>query len=746
MKNIKTIPTADTRRSFNQLVLAVSAASLACASLPSYGQGLEEVLVTATKRSQSLQDVPVAVTAFNTQQLEQNVMLDLRDLQDRTPSLFITQSQGNSAAVIVDIRGQVVNDASVTTLDPSVGIYFNGVYVGRAQGAMLELFDISSVEILRGSQGTLYGRNTTGGAIKVETVKPEPGEPTTGFVDGAVGNYDSVRYEGAVSFPLGDTAAMRIAARHNESDGWGSALTIDPLTGDTTNSTDTNGRNADLVRGSLVWDAAENLRLSFNAEYYENDEAGQVVKEQGGDRWIAPATFEKTSNWNDTGASFKPEGKVENETYDLSIDYSFDSFDVKAIVARRDWDFLSTFDVDGSSFDLLSTTLDADGDQDSLEIQFSGLAFDQKLNWLAGLYYFEESATDSTVVSFSGNPINYVGEVSAESTAVFTHLVYTFTDDIFLSAGVRYTEDTKKLDGENRLFGNCVYNPSSPGVSPDGCSASFSDDFDFVSWMLGVDWEFADSAMVYAKASQGQRSGGQNIRGSGPAFSDIQQAVVDTTAPFAEESVVDYEVGIKSEFMEGRARLNAAYYYTDYSDFQYSEVIAVSTFVTNLGDAEVQGVELEGTLLIGEGLRIGGFFSWLDFEYDDSALESESPKFKWGVDANYTRSVDYGEWNATLGYSWTDERADILAVLNDSNIYLPMADYGIVNGRVQLAFDSGITIALFGRNLTDEEYSTNYLGSFLGNPLAGGLLEADEAGIYAPGAPRTYGAELRYAF
>lgn len=743
MKDIKTIPTADTRRSFNKLVLAVSAASLACTSLPSYGQGLEEVLVTATKRSQSLQDVPVAVTAFNTEQLEQNVMLDLRDLQDRTPSLFIRQSQGTSAAVIVDIRGQVQNDASVTTLDPSVGIYFNGVYVGRAQGAMLELFDIASVEVLKGSQGTLYGRNTTGGAIKVETVKPEPGEPATGFVGGAVGDYDSVRYEGAVSFPLGDTAAMRIAARHNESDGWGSALTIDPLTGDTTDSTDTNGRDADLVRGSLVWDATENLRLSFNAEYYENDGAGQIIKELGGDRWTLPITFESTPDWNKTGTSFEPESSVENETYDLSIDYSFESFDVKAILSHREWEFDMRMDTDASSFGLLDTFLDADGDQDSVEIQFSGLAFDQKLNWLAGLYYFEESATDTTVVSFGGNPINYLGDVAAESAAVFTHLVYAFTDDLSLSAGLRYTEDTKELDGENRLFGTCVYNPSSPGVAPDGCSASFSDDFDFVSWTLGVDWAFADSSMVYAKASQGQRSGGQNIRGSGPAFSDLQQAFVDTTEPFEEEDVLDYEVGIKSEFMEGRARLNAAYYYTDYSDFQYSEVIAVSTFVTNLGDAEVQGVELEGTFLIGEGLRIGGFFSWLDFDYDDSTLESESPEFKWGVDVNYSRSVDYGEWNATLGYTWTDERREISAAANDSNSFLPMDDYSVVNGRVQLAFNNGITIALFGRNLTDEEYSTSYLSSMLGTV---GFLDPDEAGIYAPGAPRTYGAELRYSF
>ena len=531
----------------------------------------------------------------------------------------------------------------------------------------MEMFDIASVEILKGSQGTLYGRNTTGGAIKVETVKPEPGEPTTGFVGGAVGNCDSVRYEGAVSFPLGDTAAMRIAARHNESDGWGSALTIDPLTGDTTDSTDTNGRDADLVRGSLVWDATENLRLSFNAEYYENDGAGQIIKELGGDRWTLPITFESTPDWNKTGTSFEPESSVENETYDLSIDYSFESFDVKAILSHREWEFDMRMDTDASSFGLLDTFLDADGDQDSVEIQFSGLAFDQKLNWLAGLYYFEESATDTTVVSFGGNPINYLGDVAAESAAVFTHLVYAFTDDLSLSAGLRYTEDTKELDGENRLFGTCVYNPSSPGVSPDGCSASFSDDFDFVSWTLGVDWAFADSAMVYAKASQGQRSGGQNIRGSGPAFSPDQQAVVDTTAPFDEESVVDYEVGIKSEF-------------------------------------------------------------------------------KWGVDVNYSRSVDYGEWNATLGYTWTDERREISAAANDSNSFLPMDDYSVVNGRVQLAFNNGITIALFGRNLTDEEYSTNYLGSFLGNPLAGGLLEADEAGIYAPGAPRTYGAELRYAF
>ncbi len=730
--------------SVTSLAAAASAISLSLVAAPSVGQQvLEEVIVTATRRSESLQDVPVAVTAFNTAQLEQNVMLELSDIQEQTPSLFITQSQGASTSVIVELRGQVQNDSSVTTLDPSVGIYFNGVYIGRAQGAMMEMFDIASVEILKGSQGTLYGRNTTGGAIKVETVKPEPGEPVTGYAGGAVGNFDSYRYEGAVSFPLGDTAALRIAGRHNENEGWAKALAIDPLTGETTDSNLTNGRDSDLLRASLVWDATDILRVTFNGEYYSNDDAGALVKDQLLDRWTAPLNFEATPDWLEAGSNAGgAEGSVKNETYDLTFDLAFEAFDMKAILAHRKWDFDNRFDTDGTSFNLIDTIFDADGEQDSLEVQFSGLAFNDKLNWLAGIYYFEEEALDNTLTSFGGAPIIYDGDVSGDSTAVFTHLIYSLTDKLSLTGGIRYTEDTKELDGANRQFGSCVYNPDSPDVTPDGCFGSFSDDWSFVSWTVGLDYVFSDSVMAYVKANKGQRSGGQQLRGTGPAFSELQQAVVDTTLPFDEEEVLDYEVGIKSEFLDGLARLNAAYYYVDYQDFQYSEVIAVSTYVQNLGDADVQGVELEGTLLFGEGFSLNGFFSWLDLEYDER-FQSGSPEFKWGLSLSYSTEVDYGEWNATVGYSWTDERGSLDSQFDELNEFLPLEDYSLVNGRIELALNSGLSLAAYGKNLTDEEYSLGALGTFVGNLLLG---DPYISNVLTPAEPRTYGLELRYAF
>jgi iron complex outermembrane receptor protein len=728
-------------------ILTATALPLAFTPVPAYAV-LEEVIVTATKRKRSIQEVPVAVTAFSTESLDNLVMLELRDLQEQTPSLIIGQVAGTSASPFISLRGQIQSDPSVSTLDPSVGIYIDEVYVGRAQGSMVEMFDIASVEILKGTQGTLYGRNTTGGAIKIATIKPEPGEPVSGYVGGAIGNFESERYEGAVSFPLGETAAMRIAARHNESDGWAEALTVDPDTGATTASSPSAGRDADLFRASLVWDATEALRISVGGEYYKNDDVAQLTKDLGGDRFRSDFTFDKTADFHAAGASFSAEGTIENRSVDLTVDYSFDSFDVKAIFAHREFEFDNLFDVDGTSYDALALSLGIEGEQQSFELQFSGLALNDRLDWLTGLFYFEEDNEDSTQIDYFGFLIDYPGDSRTESMAAYAHLVYAITDDVNLTGGLRYTEDTKELDGANRLAGGCVYDLSNPDVSdpgfdyfgaPAGCSISSSEDFDFVSWALGLDWQIADSSMVYAKAGTGQRSGGLQMRGTGLAFSEILGKVVNTNAPFDEEEVLEYEVGIKNEFLDGRARLNLSYYYTDYTEYQTSEVISVSTFVLNLGDATIQGVELEASIELIDGLLLGGFYSWIDFEYDDPDIESSTPGSKWGVSVNYAIPASYGEWNTSLSYSYKDETGNA-----SENIWLPIDAYGLVNGRIGLDLENGIRVSVFGRNLTDEEYIYDLLSSFVADPSIG--LDPNNFAVANMAEPRTYGVEFRCAF
>ncbi len=731
-------------------ILTTTALPFAFTAIPAYA-ALEEVIVTATKREKSIQEVPVSVTAFSTDMLENFVMLDLRDLQEQTPSLIIGQVAGSSASAFISIRGQIQSDPSVSTLDPSVGVYIDDVYVGRAQGALIEMFDIASAEILKGAQGTLYGRNTTGGAIKIATVRPEPGEPVTGYVGGAIGNYESQRYEGAVSFPLGETAAMRVAARHNESDGWAEALMVDPDTGATTSSSPTNGRDTDLLRASLVWDATEELRISVGGEYYENDNAGQLTKDLGGDRFRSDFTFDQTPDFYTSATSFVPEGSIETKSYDLTVDYAFDAFDLKAIYSYREFEFENRFDVDGTSLDGLANNLNIEGEQQSFELQLSGLALDDRLDWLAGVFYFDEDNKDSTQADYFGFPIDYPGNSTTESIAAYMHLIYAVTDEVNLSGGLRYTEDTKELDGANRLAGGCLYDLSNPDVSdpgfdyygnPAGCSISSSEDFDFVSWALGVDWQFAESSMVYAKAGTGQRSGGHQMRGTGLQFSEILGMVVNTNAPFDEEEVLEFEVGIKNEFLDGRARLNAAYYHTDYTDYQTSEIIDVSTYVLNLGDAEIQGIEVDGSIELTDGLLVGGFVSFLDFEYDDSTIEDSTPELKWGVNVSYTIPASYGQWNTTLSYSYTDE---VTSGSNppSANIWIPLDDFGTVNGRIGLDLENGLSVSVYGRNLTDEEYIYDFLGSFVAD-FAGE--DPNNFGVANQAEPRTYGVEVRYSF
>ena len=186
----------------------------------SSGLMLEEVTVTARKKTESLQDVSVAVTAFSPEMIKDSGIYNVSDLQIMTPSLNIYPSEGASASPIIELRGQVQADSTAITLDPSVGIYINGVYLGRAQGTMSEMFDIAGIEVVKGPQGILYGRNSTGGVLKIETVKADPGAGLTGFVSTTAGNYDAQIVEGAINLPLTDSAAIRIAARNNKRDGW----------------------------------------------------------------------------------------------------------------------------------------------------------------------------------------------------------------------------------------------------------------------------------------------------------------------------------------------------------------------------------------------------------------------------------------------------------------------------------------------------------------------------------------------
>lgn len=713
-----------------------------------WAQGvLEEVVVTAQRREASLQDVPVAVSVFTPESIEEKSLLNVQDLQFWTPSLLIQPTPGAGTNPTINLRGQAANDPTTLTIDDAVAIYFNDVYMGRSQGAIQELFDIQSVEVLKGSQGTLYGRNTTGGAIKIATVQADPGGDVTGYTAAEVGDYESYRIEGAINLPFGPDMAVRLAARHNESDGWGKTVFFDQDSTVSKGSSNTFGRDADVVYLSYVWDASDRIQIALNGDYYNDDNAVGHVLEESGDLLTDDGLVRFSSKRKKVALNRKGFNEVENWGASLSALYEGDNWMTRVILAHRDGETKYGFDSDGTTIDLLFSDFNPEADQDTVEIQFQGLAMDERLDWLVGLFYFNETGQDDSNFAATGIPsaiIFSADHVKNESKAIFSHLIYSLTSSVELGAGLRYTEDDKELRGQNRFFGGCVYDPSSPGVSPNGCTGDFKADFDFVTWSANVNWHADESTMLYLRAGKSYRPGGLQIRATGVQYSELLDDFVDTTTPYDEESVIDYELGLKSDMLDNRLRLNAAIYRTDYTDYQMSTIVGgTSTYVFNAGDAEIDGVEAETTYLLTDKLSLNAFMSWLDMNFKDGLVESAAPEWKYGVGFNYTTDTRYGNWLASLNYSWTDEKNSSDPEFNENNRFMPEDDYFLLNGRLQLTLGD-ISLALIGRNLTDEEYTSQVYPQL--SLVMAGFLNNDEAATAVPGGPRYLGFEARYNF
>ncbi|ARN73100.1 TonB-dependent receptor [Oceanicoccus sagamiensis] len=738
------------------------------------GLMLEEVTVTARKKTESLQEVSVAVTAFSPEMIKNLGLVSVQDIQMMTPSLNIYPSEGASASPIIELRGQIQGDSTAVTLDPSVGIYFNGVYLGRAQGAMSEMFDIAGIEVLKGPQGILYGRNSTGGALKIETVKADPSAGLTGFVSTTAGNYDAQIVEGAINLPVTDSAAIRIAARNNQRDGWSDQVIMGP-DGVVTDHVELNSIDSETYRISASWDATDSLYIEAGGDYWDANDVGTLLRQRGGDVWTG-FEFIQYDNDRSVGVAYVPsDANASNEGYYLSLENEFESLTAKAILAHREWSFYQRFDLAATNLNIAFPELDQFGDQDSVELQLSGDALNQDLQWMVGLYYFKEEASDYTsaldVQGIDFADFVFDGTAESESQSIFGHLVYAINEQFSAQLGLRYTQDEKSIlssnidgyawfdgDGENLDKEAVTLNPLAcpfgwetdtntftpkQGVkaSATECEADLTEDYEYVSWTVGLDWFFSDKGMAYIKNSLGQRAGGQNIRGGGQVVLPIGGETVDSLAPFDPEEVLDTEVGIKYDTENGRGRINAAYFYTDYSEYQYSEIIGVSTFVYNLGDATIQGFEAEVSYLLLEGLMVSGFGSYLDFEYDEALFQQDAPKYKYGFTFSYSLLQSYGEWLFTTNYSYTDG----VEVLNVDyvNDFVPTDGYELVNARAALMLDSGLSIAVFGRNLTDEKYMNAALGSTAADF---GYGDVETLQVAADGEPRMYGVELYYEF
>lgn len=603
------------------VALACSAPLMAQDGAPSERESseatrLDSVTVTARRREESAQDVPVAVSSFDGDDLREMQARTLDGLQGAVPNLNIVQGRGSASSVNVFIRGIGQPDA-LQSFDPGVGIYVDDVYYSRIQGAMFTLFDLERVEVLRGPQGTLYGKNSTGGAIKLVT--RDPGDVTSGAAEFTVGDYGRLEGRFYGTTPLSENIGASIALVSTASDGY----VRDSVTGRDYNDDDT-----DALRVKFAGQGSDVFRWSVTADYTRQDNSLTMGQAMAPLVQIDLATgvrvlsLPDTQPWDYRSTSSFTNGEGQKLTHwgiTLALDWELSSeWGLKSITAHRDLRTDFFIDIDASEFELGDVFVGVDQDQLSQEFQFQYDNGDN-LQSVFGLYYLRENvpshqeAYADDFLAFSGAPLDFLRTIDDDlrttSYAGFAHSSWEFSPTWTLAAGLRYTHEKKNYARTTSTFSNL------PALTADPAFAfNVSESWSAFTPSLSLQKQFNDNLMGYFSANRGFKSGGFNGRANSPA---------DLSA-YDPETVWTYEFGLKSSSDDGRRVVNVTAFHSDYEDFQarVSEIVnpgaAIPNFsfpVLNAAKLRIQGIELEAMALVGDGLRLSAQVGYQNAEY-----------------------------------------------------------------------------------------------------------------------------------
>src|SRR5688572_1063108 len=574
---------------------------------------LEEIVVTARRREERLLDVPISLSVLPDVALERLQIDDVVALQYAVPNMTVTPWPGTPARATITMRGQVEPDR-FPTVDPAVGVYLDGAYVARMGGANLDLIDMERVEVLRGPQGTLYGRNTIGGAINL--IPKRPDRTFAAELTAGAGNYDRVDLEAIVNIPHGgDGHAVRVAASHTEHSGYGRNTLLD---------LDLNEDDTDFLRAQLRLAPADRWDLNFSVDYTRTradvglvtllaasptSNLFPVLAGHPDDRlenYADPTARSVQANRGETG-----ESEIRGASGALEVELA--SFAVKALSAYRRLDTDDgAKDLDGTPYDVFAIAgRGEDQEQWNHELQAYGDAFGDRLSWIGGLYYFEEAAfffehflavESTTLVSVELRP---AGTARNESAAAYVQLVYALSPKLRITGGLRYNEDRRQLTSTNSRVTDGVESCAlAPDLrdAPDVCKATLPErGFSYAPWTFGVDVIPAPDALLYAKASRGHRAGGYNFRA-------VSGTDADTFGP---EQVTTYEIGARAELFDRRLRMGLSLYQSLFDDVQVRTHVLLpgeavfGALTQNAGEARIEGGELEVEALLGP-LKLSG--------------------------------------------------------------------------------------------------------------------------------------------
>ena len=694
----------------------------------------ENITVTARRTEERLQDVPAAVSAFNERALERIQAIDPTGLQGAVPNLNIVQGRGSSNAMNIYIRGVGQPDA-LQTFDPAVGVYVDDVYLSRIRGTQFDLLDIERIEVLRGPQGTLYGKNTIGGALKVVTRRPGDTFRANGSI--AIGSYNQFEAKGTVSGPIGGGISLGLSMLKSKRDGF----VEDELSGREYNDKDTTA-----LRGDIAITPSDRLRIDISGDYAWEDTAMTVGQPLNNLTTLYTGLF----------GTILPVGNLYEDGYDFTAQISPDlpnslklrhrgvsgtiAYDVtdqltaKSITALRKMDTADYIDIDASIWNTGDVFVDVDQKQFSQELQL--LYKGERLSGVAGLYYLNEHILSHQEAYGSDLLLPFVfpflrtidDDLRTKSYAAFANGTFAVTPTINISAGLRFTHEKKKYDRSTTRFLNNAF-LDVYGFSP-------SSSWDDWSPMVSVDWHATEDLMAYAKVSKGFKSGGFNGRAN---------SAVESTE-YEPETVWSYEAGVKSRWFD-QLTLNATVFHNDYKDFQarvgsaeLDPIFGSSPIlsVLNAGKLRIRGTELEAAWTPVRNLLLDGQVGFLDAEYkefDDVRFPGGSRAFqtpafspKWTIRGGVQYSFDMGNAGGiTVGGQARYKSRTALAVDNTFILY-PPSPGGTTNGtgtttEVEGLFqksywladarivweDAGkhLALGLYGNNLFDKEYKTD---------------------------------------
>ena len=760
---------------------------------------LEEVTVTARKRTEDLEKTPVAVTAISRAQLQTEELMTVSDVAKVTPSLSFADAIYEPFGTLAALRGEAASD-NVLEAEPPVGIYVDGVYQGATLGTNISaLLDVSQVEVLKGPQGTLYGRNTTGGAINVATSLPEY-SGVSGDVHVRGANYSTWQSDGVVNIPLSsDVLAARLAVQYTDQGGYatnivndrrmGNAITtnlhgvlrFDPssrfnfvLRGDYTTG-QTNGAlekmayleegSAANIEGSIELASAGKLLSSAFSQHFLNA-LPAVLAGKGTPAQLATFGDGIAAGYagilaaipsNPYRTALNPGTFGQFETYSTSLTGNCqlaDELSLKSITAFLYQRRTFAIDGDGSPFDIFAGLVPTDrkaeftnNHQFTQELDLTGTALNGSLKYLLGLYVLHADGNDHNTGQVlpainPSNPEIISAAVSNESTAVFSQGTYTILPDLSFTAGARETWETKTLTSRNSTGQGPTYSCSVPVAAGAPCVAAYSNSYSNLSYTASLEYQLTHETLVYVRSGSGFKAGGQNerINPSNGAY-----------ANFAPEKVLDYELGLKTQVLADRLRFNADYYHTNYTDIQQTEVISlpgggVTTIIANSGQAHIDGIELDGELLPTRELLLRATASWMIPTYEtrvpafSSGRLQEAAPFQGNVSATYTLPTPAGEARLNVNYSWQG-LTDYQPANHDSLASAPYSrqpTYGLLGARISLQLKrTGTEIAAYGTNLTDRYHIV-------------GAVDFTAAGLgyvlNLAGPPRMYGVELTQHF